>query len=550
MIEPINHYSIKNVPTVFDEEALTVLELVGRLTGKTNEIIHLLLKHDIDIGGLGTSIKNIDNHMTGIAETLGELVVEPLGFATPQMFGATGDGVADDTQAIKAAIQSLSNHNAVLYFPPGTYLVTEDIDLKSNITVKGSGEASVIRRAGNVLTHYRVFRCVNVSNVHICDLSIHGDKDQHMGSSGEWGMCVSLEGTRNVSIDRCWLMNGWGDGVYIGVADETGGPYCQHITIRDSKIVGNRRNGISVISVDGLTIDGCLISTTKGTLPEAGIDFEPNLADQVVKNVRISNTTFTGNANDVLFADTENNLYFTKQVIFTGCAFNSKSGLDWRTPLTQMDGSLNPESYVRFVGCEFRNSHRCVRVTKGDWDTLVTFSGCDFSCDSIAIEIGESGRDYNGGTLGGLCFLDCRVHANGSTNPVVRGVGSNASFAKITADLHADKAIRGYGYFSGANSDIHLDLHEGIYQVSVSTTFDKYKIPSTIYVPATATEGYMMTFDSSFPRGQVVRIIRDTTASVGVMNTNADSAVVPEGVSYFMLTPSGKVSVIGGIGQL
>ena len=40
MINPINpHYSIENTPTVFDEEATTVLELVGRTAAKVNEVV-------------------------------------------------------------------------------------------------------------------------------------------------------------------------------------------------------------------------------------------------------------------------------------------------------------------------------------------------------------------------------------------------------------------------------------------------------------------------------------------------------------------------------
>lgn len=542
MIKPMNHYSIENNPTAYDEEAVTVLQLVARLTGKINEIVKDYNAKDGTLARMDQTIKDIDTHMAGIAETLGELVVEPLGFATPQMFGATGDGVADDTQAIRAAVNSLSNHNAVLYFPPGTYLVTEDIELRSNMTVKGSGEASVIKRAPNDLTHYRVFRCKGISNVVISDLSIQGDKDEHTGTDGEWGNCIALEGTRNITIERCYLMNGWGDGVYIGAGDNNLSNY--YVAIRDSKITGNRRNGISVITVDGLTIDGCLIANTGGTEPGAGIDFEPNELGQFTTNVKVSNTTFTGNSKDIAIADTEQNLHFTKQIIFTGCLFKSKSGVDWRTPLT---GETFAEGFVKFTGCEFVNSSQCIRITKSDKDTPLTLTGCDFTCNSIAVVIGESGKDFASRTLGGISLINCQVHKNGN-NPVVRGVGSNAYFSKITADLHTDKAIKAYGYFSGLASDTYLNFYEGVYQIGVSMEFDKYKVPSTIYVPATTTaEAILLSFSETFPFGQVVRIINDTTINVAIQGMGVDIVGVPKGVSHFMFTPSGKVSLNGGI---
>lgn len=49
MIEKIKHYAITNVhPTVHDEEAMTVLELVGRTAGKMNELIEDVEKRFVD----------------------------------------------------------------------------------------------------------------------------------------------------------------------------------------------------------------------------------------------------------------------------------------------------------------------------------------------------------------------------------------------------------------------------------------------------------------------------------------------------------------------
>lgn len=47
-------------------------------------------------------------------------------FVSVKDFGAVGDAVADDTAAIQAAIDSLTNGGTV-YFPPGTYIVTSTI---------------------------------------------------------------------------------------------------------------------------------------------------------------------------------------------------------------------------------------------------------------------------------------------------------------------------------------------------------------------------------------------------------------------------------------
>lgn len=541
MIDPIKHYSIQNVPNIFDEEAMTVLELCGRLGFKTNEIIKKLNKHCISIGDLTKAIKNIDNHMQGIAETLGELAVEPLGFATPQMFGATGDGVADDTQAIKAAIQSLSDHNAVLYFPPGTYLVSEDINLKSNMTVKGAGESSVIRRAGNNLENYRVFRCVELTNVYISDLAIHGDKMDHIGTSGEWGMCISLEGSMNVNIERCYLHDGWGDGVYIGSYGDTY-KRCDYVNIRDCHIVGNRRNGISVINVSGLIIDGCLISTTKDTEPGAGIDFEPNNNLENILDVKVTNCTFTGNEKDILFADTAGKSLFNASVLISGCVFQSKVGLYWHTSYDEEYG-IDAGCFVRVKNCEFHNSYRCVQIIKHPDDKPLSFENCDFSSTSLCLEIG--GSTYNDSTaLGGIRFYGCHIQNNGE-QPAIRIIGKNATVRGVEVDLtiHAGQK---FAYINSVDNtpDVKLNFNGASVRINTETTFNQYNIPTKVFVDpngSNITDPVSIYLDGKFPFNYPFELINFHPGGLRVYHhDHSNYALIGAGEhKYFEVTETG-----------
>lgn len=57
-----------------------------------------------------------------------EPAVDVTGATTPQEFGAVADGVADDTAAIQAAIDSQQGKaNKIVYFPPGTYRTTRTV---------------------------------------------------------------------------------------------------------------------------------------------------------------------------------------------------------------------------------------------------------------------------------------------------------------------------------------------------------------------------------------------------------------------------------------
>lgn len=61
---------------------------------------------------------------------------------TPEQFGAVGDGVADDTEALKAAIQAASEQKQPLELTPGaTYRFTEVLNPKDNLTIHGNGAA-------------------------------------------------------------------------------------------------------------------------------------------------------------------------------------------------------------------------------------------------------------------------------------------------------------------------------------------------------------------------------------------------------------------------
>lgn len=54
-------------------------------------------------------------------------------------FGATGDGVTDDGDAIQSAVTAAGATGGVLYFPPGTYLVASPVTLANGVTYRGAG---------------------------------------------------------------------------------------------------------------------------------------------------------------------------------------------------------------------------------------------------------------------------------------------------------------------------------------------------------------------------------------------------------------------------
>lgn len=60
-------------------------------------------------------------------------------------FGAKGDGVTDDTQAIKDALAAAVVAKAPVYFPPGTYIISSSLTISHwNTVIRGAGKDQTI----------------------------------------------------------------------------------------------------------------------------------------------------------------------------------------------------------------------------------------------------------------------------------------------------------------------------------------------------------------------------------------------------------------------
>jgi hypothetical protein len=67
---------------------------------------------------------------------------------TQPPYNAQADGIADDTSAIQNALNACPA-DQVVYMPAGTYKITSTIHLKSNVTLRGSGNATKLKWMGS-----------------------------------------------------------------------------------------------------------------------------------------------------------------------------------------------------------------------------------------------------------------------------------------------------------------------------------------------------------------------------------------------------------------
>jgi parallel beta-helix repeat protein len=210
-------------------------------------------------------------------------------------YGAKGNGVADDTSAIQAALNAVGGTGGTLLIPDGTYMVNttlnngQGLQVPSDMTLRLASLA-VLKAIPNASQGYSILYLPRVTNVNIIGGTLEGERSAHTGTGGESGMGIFVASSQNVVIEGVTARECWGDGFYIG-----GSIGSKNITLCHVVADHNRRQGLSVVYADGVLVRNSIFQNTKGTDPEAGIDIEPN-AGETVNNMQILNCTLTSNA--------------------------------------------------------------------------------------------------------------------------------------------------------------------------------------------------------------------------------------------------------------
>jgi hypothetical protein len=138
-------------------------------------------------------------------------------------YGATGNGVTDDTAAINSAAAAASSAGGgTVYFPNGTYLVSEYLSqplclkLLSGVSWLGQSQAGVIiQRANSQGGSIRVFSTTGggATDYSIRNLTVDGNTSHQVYS--EHQDLVFLWGVERVLVEDCELRNTPGSGIVV-----------------------------------------------------------------------------------------------------------------------------------------------------------------------------------------------------------------------------------------------------------------------------------------------------------------------------------------------
>ena len=301
-------------------------------------------------------------------------------YLTPQMFRTADED--DDTKSFNTAIKNISTECNTVYIPAGTYKIDAQtgIRLKSNMNFVMSPDA-VLQAADNSSKIYNVIYVSNIRNVTISGGQIIGERYGHDGSAGEWGMGIGVYDSTDIHIDNIRISNCFGDGIYIGSEhEEDAGAGCSRITVTNCNVYNNRRNNMSIVCADYVTVDNCTFDDANGTAPEYGIDIEPNIYSNPCEHITISNSTFNGNAQASIGIVTSAN-----DVMISGCTLNGNFINYAGTNVTISNSTINAKMYAR-IGVSLINGTK-INDGSSEEDILVA----SFSAGEGPYTIGEYG---------------------------------------------------------------------------------------------------------------------------------------------------------------
>ncbi len=265
----------------------------------------------------------------------------------------SGDPVETRTRMNEAIAWATDNGFDHIVVPAGTYLVGEPttdnyaggIELPGDMTLEL--DDAVIEMATNDRWNYCVVSLQGNSNITVRGGTIRGDRDTHIfegdGAHDEGHGICAWTSVSHVLIEDIELEQLTGDGVLVlgrrGEDPEPDVP-STHVTIRNSEIHHNRRQGVSIVGGHFVAVENNHIHHIAGTSPQFGIDIEG--AGRTDRDITIRGNVFHDNAGGDIVTSTGRNVWIEENTM-TQCGVDAAGNFDPDAPCEleeQVDGPI------------------------------------------------------------------------------------------------------------------------------------------------------------------------------------------------------------------
>jgi hypothetical protein len=253
---------------------------------------------------LAPQVANISTPNTVITSLAATAV--PTGTYNVKDQGAKGDGVVDDTKAIRNALLYAKAHGiADVYFPDGSYMIGETgngggiIKLVDGVGMIGNGPATChIKLTGGRYNPNSIFYqdytgTPSVGNLIIRGIDFNGNlASQKFDASYQFCHALSINNGKNIEVKNCKFQSFRGDGLLFGDCFETklNLHIVSNVNVHDSEFFNIYREGTMFCAVNGASFynnnvhgDGYLVG---------GVDIERHSVNETVLNVSVYNNIF------------------------------------------------------------------------------------------------------------------------------------------------------------------------------------------------------------------------------------------------------------------
>jgi hypothetical protein len=241
----------------------------------------------------------------------------------------------------------------------------------------------------------------------------------------EWRHVLNLRGCSQVLVTGLTLAESGGDGIY--VARSAKRKECRDITVRDVICDRNYRQGISVISAENLLIENSVLKGTGGTAPAAGIDFEPNRADERLVNCVLRNCRIEDNEGYAfhIYARQLDGSSADMSILVENCVTRGTNARSVSVVTSNGGTSGSVRGRIEFVDCQFLDAgHAGIVIGSKPIDgPRLSFRNCHVADASEAAEtqppVVFHSRAGDTVEVGGVEFQNLTVQLRG-TQPVLR----------------------------------------------------------------------------------------------------------------------------------
>lgn len=203
-------------------------------------------------------------------------------------FGAVGDGAADDTAEIQAALDAVPVTGGCVYFPAGTYIVSAPLVVDSNTVLIGDGMYVSKLSATTAFTSSQAMVYANAeSNITIEQLGFIGNTNGTLGA----GTGIHLKnGTRN-QVRDCYVENTTQAGIRY---EEQNNGIIDGCTLVSCGRTGYTDNhGIMLYSASGSAIQTYSCKVTSNTVTNSFRKGITTFSDLLLYDLLISGNTVT-----------------------------------------------------------------------------------------------------------------------------------------------------------------------------------------------------------------------------------------------------------------